>query len=193
MKATFILIAAVLFPMALYAQAADAKRPELWAKPIEMAGAPNLHQVDKTLYRCAQPTAEGMRNIKAAGIVTVINLRAFHSDKDELGDTGLGSEHIDMKTWHPEHEDVVRFLKIVSDPKRAPVLVHCQHGADRTGTMCAIYRIVVQGWTKQDAIEEMTKGGFNFHEIWTNLPDWIQEIDVEALRKEVGIKTPPKP
>lgn len=166
------------------------ERPARWAKPITMEGAPNLHQLDKTLYRSAQPDAQGMRNLKAAGILTVVNLRSFNSDEDEIGDTGLASEHITMKAWHPEHKEVVRFLKIVADPKRAPILVHCQHGADRTGTMCAIYRIVVQGWTKEAAIEEMTKGGYGFHEIWGNLPDWIKKIDVEALRKETGIAAP---
>ena len=91
-----------------------------------------------------------------------------------------------MKAWHPEREDAVLFLRIVTDPNRTPVLVHCQYGADRTGTMCAIYRIVVQKWPKEEAIREMTEGGFGFHEVWSNLPTWIDELDVEALRKEAG-------
>lgn len=40
-----------------------------------------------------------------------------------------------------------------------------RHGSDRTGTMCALYRIAVQGWSKEDAIREMTAGGFGFHRI----------------------------
>jgi hypothetical protein len=51
--------------------------------------------------------------------------------------------------------------------------------------MCAIYRIVVQKWTKQEAIREMTEGGFGFHEVWSNLPAWIDELDVEIFKKEV--------
>jgi protein tyrosine/serine phosphatase len=93
-----------------------------------------------------------------------------------------------MKAWHPEHKEVVRFLQIVTNPKRTPVLVHCQHGADRTGTMITLYRIAVQGWTKEEALREMTEGGFGFHEIWTNLPKWIQELDIESIRKDAGIK-----
>lgn len=42
-----------------------------------------------------------------------------------------------MKAWHPGHKEIVRFLRIVTSPRRIPVLVHCQHGADRTGTMTA--------------------------------------------------------
>jgi len=164
-------------------------RPSFWAQPIEMAGVPNLFQVSTNLYRSAQPTGLGMQEIKREGIKTVVSLRSFHSDRDELGGTGLAYEHIYMKTWHPEREDVVRFLKIVTDPKRIPVLVHCQHGADRTGSMTALYRVVVQGWTKEEAIREMTNGGYGFHEVWQNLPAWIEELDIESIRKDVGITT----
>ena len=93
------------------------------------------------------------------GIKTIINLRSFHSDRDEIGQAALAYEHIYMKAWHPEEKEVVRLLKIVTDPKRTPVLVHCQHGADRTGTMVAVYRIAVQGWSKAEAIRELTQGG----------------------------------
>ena len=130
-----------------------------------------------------------MRSLKDRGILTVVNLRSFHSDRDEIGNTGLAYEHIYMKAWHPERKEVVRFLQLVTDPKRTPVLVHCQHGADRTGTMIALYRVAVQGWSKEDAIREMTKGGFGFNEVWINLPDWIRILDVESIRREAGIKS----
>ena len=162
-------------------------RPEPWAQPITLEGAPNLYKISDDLYRSAQPTALGFKQLKDKGIHTIINLRSFHSDRSEVDDIGLGYEHIYMKAWHPEQEDAVRFLQIVTNPKRTPVLVHCQHGADRTGTMVAIYRIVVQGWTKEQAIQEMTEEGFGFHEIWSNLPNWIEELDIEMIKQEVGL------
>lgn len=168
-----------------------ADRPKEWAQPVEAEGVPNLFRVSQGLYRSAQPTAEGMRSLKRLGVTTIVNLRSFHSDRDEIGDTGLAYEHIYMKAWHPERKEAVRFLQIVADPKRTPVLVHCQHGADRTGAMVAIYRVAVQGWTKEEAIREMTEGGFGFHEVWTNLPDWIRNLDIDAVAKEAGVKTRP--
>ena len=149
---------------------------------------PNLYKVSDQLYRSAQPSAQGMTILsKKLGIETVVNLRSFHSDRNKIGKTGLGYEHIYMKAWHPERKEVIRFLQIVNNSKRTPVLVHCQHGADRTGAMCAIYRIVVQGWTKKEAIREMTKGEFGFHKIWKNLPKWVQDLDVESIRTAAGI------
>jgi malate synthase len=92
-----------------------------------------------------------------------------------------------MKAWHPERKEVVKFLQIVTDEKRYPILFHCQHGADRTGIMCALYRIAVQGWSREEAIQEMKEGGYGFHTIWVNLPTWLDELDIESIKKEVGI------
>ena len=165
-----------------------ARRPIRWATRVDKPGLPNLHKVSAQLYRGAQPTAEGMRQLRQMGVKTVVNLRKLHSDRDKIGDTGLGYEHIYMNPLHPEDKEVVRFLQIVTDKSRTPALVHCQHGADRTGTMCAILRVVVQGWTKDEAIEEMTEGGFGHHEkIFGNLRSYIRKLDVEAIKRRARL------
>jgi len=164
------------------------ERPEKWAQPIRMRGVPNLHKVSDNLYRSAQPTAEGMRNLKKMGVETIVSLRSFHTDRDEIGNTGLAYEHIYMKAWHPEEEDIVRFLQIVTRPQKGPVLVHCQHGADRTGAMCAVYRVAIQGWTKEEAVKEMTEGGFGFHGVWANIAPWINKLDIGEIKRQAGIE-----
>jgi protein tyrosine/serine phosphatase len=164
-----------------------ADRDARWAAKLDQAGLPNFHRVTTNLYRCAQPTADGLKAAEKLGIKTVISLRAFHSDKDEIESTRLETERIRFNTWHPEDEDVVRFLKLVSNTNKGPFLVHCLHGADRTGTMIAIHRIAFEGWKKQDAIKEMTDGGFGYHAVWTNLIKYLNELDVEALKKKAGI------
>jgi len=132
-----------------------------------------------------------MKELKKLGIKTVVNLRSFSSDRPEMGDTGFNYEHIYVKAWHAEDKEVVRFLKIVTGEGKQPVLVHCQHGADRTGTMCAIYRIAVQGWSKEEALKEMREGGFGYHEIWKNLVRYIKGLDVEEIRRRAGLKKRP--
>jgi protein tyrosine/serine phosphatase len=158
-----------------------------WAQSLELPGVPNFHKVSDDLYRGAQPSSEGMKQLEKLGIKTIVNLRSVHSDRDEIKNTGLAYEHIRMTMWNPEDKDIVRFLKIVTDCKNTPVFVHCQFGSDRTGTMCAIYRIAVEGWNKNEAIDEMTKGGFGFHSIWSNLIDYIQKLDIDKIKDTVGI------
>ncbi len=185
---SFLLLSACPAETATDTPAEDVGQSE-WATPIEREGLPNLHKVSEDLYRGAQPTAEGMKELKKLGIKTVINLRAFHSDRDEIGDTELDYVHIRMTAWHPEEEDIIRFLKIVTDKNRTPVFVHCQYGADRTGVMSAIYRIIVDGWSKEEAIKEMTEGGFGFHKIWKNLIRFVENLDIEDIKQKVGIES----
>jgi protein-tyrosine phosphatase len=78
-------------------------------------------------------------------------------------------------------------LHIVSNPKRTPILVHCQHGSDRTGMMCAMYRIVLQGWTEEAAIKEMIDRGYGFHEVWANIAPWINNLDVARIKTQAGL------
>ncbi len=92
-----------------------------------------------------------------------------------------------MHAWHAENEDIVAFLKTATDPKLQPVFVHCEHGSDRTGVCVAAYRIVVQGWSKPDAIREMTEGDYGFHSIWEDLVDYLQDMDVAAMRRKIGL------
>ena len=146
-----------------------------WAEPMTLAGVPNLHKVAEGLYRSAQPTAEGMTNLVALGIKTVVNLRDNHSDSDEIGDLTLKARRIEIFTANMTDKYVDEFLSIVDDTNAVPVLVHCQHGADRTGTMCAMYRILREGWTVDDAIDEMKNGGYGYHSVWGNLPRFIRK------------------
>ena len=167
--------------------AEEKKRPDKWAKKIDTAGLPNLHKVSDKLFRSAQPSNQGMKNAeKLHKVAVVVNLRSFSSDRDELKGTSMKYEHIFMKAWHAEEKEVIRFIKIVNNSK-GPVLVHCKHGADRTGTMCAIYRIVFQGWTKEEAIKEMKDGGYGHHKIFKNLPRFIMKLDVGKVKKAAGI------
>jgi protein tyrosine phosphatase (PTP) superfamily phosphohydrolase (DUF442 family) len=188
-KSFAIALAVLLGALAAPAET-PTNRPAAWAQPVALEGVPNFHKVSDGLYRSAQPTAEGMTNLKKLGIKTIVNLRSFHSDKDEIGTNDFSCETITMKAWHPERKEAVRFLKIVNDPARRPALVHCLHGADRTGTMCALYRIAVQGWKTDDAIRELTDGGYNFHPVFGNLTEWLAELDMAALRKEAGLGEP---
>jgi protein tyrosine/serine phosphatase len=159
-----------------------------WAQPLELQGVPNLYKVSDNLYRGAQPTVEGMKQLEKMGVKTVVNLRTFFSDCDEIDDAELAYKRIRTTAWHLESIDVVRFLRIICDSNATPVFVHCMQGSDRTGAMCAVYRVTVQGWSKEQAIEEMTKGGYGYHSIWCNLPGYVRKLDIEKIKQQAGLK-----
>jgi protein tyrosine/serine phosphatase len=162
-------------------------RPVNWATKLERPGLSNFYEVTTNLYRGAQPTVQGMTELKAMGIKTVLNLRSFHSDTHLVSSGEFKLARLHMKPWHAEDEDVVAFLKIAGDTNNLPVFVHCQRGADRTGMICAMYRVIFCGWTRDAALEEMKEGGFHFNRDWQNLVNYVRQVDVEMLKKRAGL------
>ena len=165
--------------------AAPAARPARWAEPVTLAGVPNLHRLTPTLYRSEQPTALGMQNLEQLGIRTVINLRAFNDDRDEMRGTALRAVHVPVHTWHLETEDIVAVMRELRHPENGPFLIHCQHGADRTGLMSAMYRMLEQGWSADDALAELVDGGYGYHSMWRNIKRYVRSADVDALRSAI--------
>jgi protein tyrosine/serine phosphatase len=147
------------------------------------AGLSNFARVDDRLYRGAQPTAEGYRNLRKMGVKTVINFRSNHDYRAEAEAAGLAyiSMPVQADVWGsepPTDEQVRIFFDTVLDPARGPVYIHCMGGKDRTGTMCALYRMEVQGWTTAEAIEEMQ--AFGFHDNYVDLMEFVQAYKLKT-------------
>lgn len=160
-------------------------RPAYWATPVQVEGFANIYKITDYLYRSEEPTAEGMKNLERIGIKTIIELNVFDPDLETIEGTGLHVEKVNVKPWHIEDEDVVRVLQIIRIRENGPFLIHCWKGSDRVGVMIAMFRIIDQGWTKEEAIREMVEGGYGFNRAWTNIIRYVQQVDVEKIRKEV--------
>ena len=177
--------AVFLFLLAIAAASHAAEKPE----KLYCEGIPNLFRITPNLYRSAQFTRKGIPSLEKLEIKTVVSFRHFYSDKEMLKDTPFHLINIPMNAWDGSAKlepNVINALRLLSDESQGPFLVHCQHGADRTGLVVAMYRIVFQGWTKEDAIAEMVDGGFGYHSIWSNLIQFIKKADIEKIKKEVG-------
>ena len=164
--------------------------PTAWAAPLALEGAPNLHRVTANFYRSAQPLKAGVPALEQqVGIKTVVSLRAFNSDERVLAGSGIRLVSIPIYTWRIKRVDVVRALAEIEVARKiGPVLLHCQHGADRTGLVSALYRMLHDGWTREAALDEMRNGQFGYHAVWGNIPKFIETVDVEALRRDVATK-----
>jgi protein tyrosine/serine phosphatase len=130
----------------------------------------------------------GLSELAKQGIKTVINLRKTHRfSRNRIKEKFKGklrSFYIPFSPYNPNDQIVIHFLKILSDPIHQPAYVHCFHGADRTGTLCAIYRIVCQNWDKEAAILEMKSRGLHW---WhKNLVEYIRNLDVSEIRAQLG-------
>jgi len=128
------------------AHADKAPRPPHWSTPID--NHLNLHQVDAKLYRSALPTTGAVDQLKALGIVSVVNFYQ-KSDASWIGSADLQEIHLPMRTrWFDDEDalDALRSLRAAQE--KGPVLIHCKHGQNRTGLVAALYRMVYQGWAQ---------------------------------------------
>ena len=191
--AVILCAAGVLPSHAAGKETPPAERPAAWAQKLERKGVRNLHRVSDTLYRGAQPTRGGVAELAALGVKTIVNLRSTKSDKLLVQGSSVSLVELDFSPWkNPKDKVILEFLRVVTDPARGPCYVHCKVGADRTGVAVAAYRVVAQGWSKDEALRELRGGGFGFHaNIYDGVfdyPKYIQDLDVPRLRSSLGLK-----
>lgn len=191
MRRHIALLAAAAICASLVALGDDPRlRPESWASPVLSERLGNWYKLDESVFRSAQPDKDAFADIEKMGIRSVLNLRELHSDDDEAKGRPQKLYRVPMEAGSITREQVVAALRILKDCEK-PVLVHCWHGSDRTGTVCAMYRIVFQGWSKEAAIDELRNGGYGFHENFKNIPKLIQDVDAGQIRREVMDAAPP--
>jgi tyrosine-protein phosphatase SIW14 len=193
---TFILAALLVAAGALFgglSACAARTRPDTWARPVASSVLANWYRIDEGLYRSRQPDRKGFEEVRKAGIRTIVDLRSGHSDVKLIEGLGFKLVEVPLRAWRFTEDQILSALRAIqSGPK--PVLVHCQQGADRTGVVIAAYRVVVQGWSKDEAVAELKKGGFGFHWYYPNIPAFIRRMDVARFRARLeasGLAHPP--
>lgn len=158
-----------------------------WAEVVDATA--NLYRVDDKLYRSQQPLAANRAGLEALGIRTVVNLRFFNRGEDAavFRHSRIQTLNHPLPTWHLTPENVAGALWLIEQGQRqGPVLVHCYHGADRTGLVSAMYRVVYQGWPLAEARREMQQGGFGYHSVWRNIDRFFTEGNVAAIKAELA-------
>ena len=167
-----------------------AVQSERWATPVKHDA--NLYRIDDKLYRSEQPVAEDGEAIVKLGIQSVINLRFFdRNDDDHLKAHGLTLLNRPLLSWSIKPKEIAEILYLIEKQQQnGAVLIHCYHGADRTGLIAGMYRIIYQGWSVDDAKAEMQHGPYGYHSIWKNIAKLFTEekvkqvkMHLEALRK----------
>lgn len=139
-------------------------------------GIPNFGEVTAHLYRSAQPDGPALEALARRGVKTIINLR-MPGDIDPAEEAfarGHGIQYLSVPLSGfraPTDEQIARVLDLI-ERSTGPVLVHCKYGADRTGTVVALYRMRRQGWSLDEALAEAKRYGISPFQ-WT-MKDYIR-------------------
>lgn len=159
----------------------SAAQTETWARPVDRSF--KLFEMSPTLYRSALPSAGNLPLLQQLQVRTVVSL-SKDDDSPWLAHSGIHLINIPLHASRVDDADVLRVLNTLQLAEtRGPVLMHCKHGSDRTGLMAAMFRTVVQGWSKQEALSEMVNGGYGHADDMEDARRYVERADVGRLRE----------
>ena len=185
-RSAIILIVSLQLTACMTTQALpDHERPQNWGSVINKQH--NLYQISPMLYRSVQPNSVFIPELKKNNIDVVINLRSRNKDKMVLAEQNFKLVHIPINTWAMDRNDLLNVMKAIQTAKQQDqkVLIHCFHGSDRTGASVAMYRIIYENWTIDDALNEMKHGGYGFHPIWGNIEKLFTPENIKWIREQL--------
>lgn len=161
-------------------------------KVSENKDLPNLFQVNSVLYRGAQPTENGVKQLSKMGVKTIVDLRGANdlTEKEKLWaeKNGIKFINIPLSNWFgPKDESIEKIIAEIDKSESQPVFVHCKRGADRTGTVIAVYRITHENWTAKQANAEAKKFGFGWWQFW--MKDYIEDFYEDYTAKHANKTT----
>ncbi|KAI9090972.1 protein-tyrosine phosphatase [Phlyctochytrium arcticum] len=121
----------------------------------------NFGMVEEDLYRSGQPNELNFPLLEKLGLKTVVFLAPeepnqrfcnFIEDQEiQLHHLGI---NVSANAWDPISEDVVlEALELILDPKNYPLIVMCNLGRHRTGTVIGCLR-KLQRWNLTSIFEE---------------------------------------
>lgn len=139
---------------------------------------PNFGCVSTNIYRGAQPTEEGIKELARRGIKTIINLRSDDEnarlEESQAQASGIKFVNIPLGNWlGPKDSKIAEVMNLLNAPENQPVFVHCKRGADRTGTVIAVYRISHDQWAAKQAQTEAKSYSFGWWQFW--MKDYIDD------------------
>jgi uncharacterized protein (TIGR01244 family) len=126
-------------------------------------GLRNSNQPLEDIATAGQPEAEHLQRLAAAGYRTVIDLREPGEDRGlDEPDTvrRAGMEYVNVPVGHifVAHDTFDRFRKLMADPRRRPVLVHCT-SANRVGALLIAYLVLDEAMSTEEASQTAYRVG----------------------------------
>jgi len=125
----------------------------------------NFHTItDGEAYRSAQLDRDKLEYfIRRYNIRSILNLRGTNPDRDwykeELTVSAANRiKHYDIalsSKKEPTENDVKQLTEIFREAPR-PILIHCQFGADRSGLVAAMWKVIVDHEPKPEAEKQLS-------------------------------------
>lgn len=121
----------------------------------------NKHRVSEQVWRTAQPAPHQIEELARQGVRTIINLRggrehgSWQLQKETCDRLGIELvEFVIRSRGAPDRESLLK-AKDFFDSVDYPAVLHCKSGADRAGFMAALYLIIHEGRSVDEAQSQL--------------------------------------
>lgn len=139
--------------------------------PINFKGMPyNYAQVSSFISRSAKPDQYEFIWLKDNGVTDIIDFSRedednmfWYSESEIVEQLGIRYHRLPFSAKNPSDTIADNFLKIVDDVKanNGKLHIHCLMGADRTGVMVYIYKMLNNIGNAFDNLQEVMSRGHN--------------------------------
>lgn len=141
----------------------------------------NFHKVTPALWRSAQPTPRQFAKLARQGLKTVVSLRggrrhgSWPLEVEACAANGLTlAEYIVTSRGAPDAETILAMDEFFGT-LQTPVLIHCKSGADRAGFVAALYLIMRENKSADQALKQLSIRYGHFHFAPTGILDHFFE------------------
>ncbi len=125
---------------------------------------PKILCVNENFATAGQPKDEAWQKLSANGFKAVLNLRTdkegvdLSKEREMVEKAGMRYLNVPVTGNDPKPEQAEAFIQVMKDPQNHPMLIHCG-SANRVGGFFMIYRVLEQGWSEAQALEEAKQIG----------------------------------
>ena len=163
----------------------------------DTAAIPRFTEIAPGGYRGGQPTEQGLQELKAKGIRTIINFRYEPTliEKEKVWAAANGIDYVSIPwsiTAAPNPKVLDQFLEAVRKPGAKPVLIHCKRGVERTGVMTAVYGMAEQGLDPETAYHKAVDG-YPVRWYWRKFVEskWAFYKEILARKEKTALASEP--
>ena len=156
-------------PLAVEAQQSDRKRLDKIEQSLK-SDVPRVLCLDDSFATGGQPSEQAFAKVAASGFHSVLSLRArgegidLAKERSLVEKAGLRYFNIPVVSSAPRVEQADEFIRLVKEKSNHPMLINCA-SANRVGAFMMIYRVLEQGWSEEQALDEALKIGLRGDEL----------------------------
>jgi protein tyrosine/serine phosphatase len=153
----------------------------------------NFHRIAPQVYRSNQPSERQLRAIhRRVGLRTILNMRgksknSFYLFEDETcKKLGITLVDLPMSASEAPSRDKLERLYDLFQTMEKPVLIHCKSGADRTGLAAALYLLLIEGKTVEEAKRQLSFGYLHVAKSPAGIQDHLLRL-FQAANRATGV------